>query len=362
MTQVLSDPETVGADWVRSALRKSGVAHGAELIDAHFIGYVGTGQAGRVARIGLTWDVPDDRPQTLMAKMPCVDPMPRAALFGSGTYLREHVFYEQVAALVEVRTPRCYYAAYDGEAQDFVLLLEDIEDAVAGDQVAGLSADQAAIAIAQAVKLHAPRWGDPSIEAIVTAGQPLTSLVDIAALTQAVFEAALPDFLDRFGNQLDADVIHLIEQFAPSAGRLPLGLGTPRTLVHNDFRADNLLFGTGPGAPPVTVVDFQALNVGFAAGDIAYLIGGSFADQTGSASVERDLVAEYHAQLTSAGVSVAADTTWRDYRLGSLWGVFNSVSASLMAEKTERGERLLASMIQRHGRHALDLNALELLE
>ncbi len=62
------------------------------------------------------------------------------------------------------------------------------------------------------------------------------------------------------------------------------------------------------------------------------------------------------------GVSVAADTTWRDYRLGSLWGVFNSVSASLMAEKTERGERLLASMIQRHGRHALDLNALELLE
>jgi hypothetical protein len=362
MSQALHDPETIDADWVRNALLKSSVAQGADLIEARFISYVGTGQAGRVARIGLTWDVPDGRPQTLMAKVPCVDPMPRAALFGSGSYLREHVFYDQVASLVDARSPRCYHAEYDGEAQHFILLLEDIDGTVAGDQLAGLAADQVALAIGEAVKLHAPRWGDPSMEAIVTAGQPLTSPTDIAALTQAVFEAALPDFLDRFGSQLDGDVIDLIQQFAPRAGRLSPGLGTPKTLVHNDFRADNLLFGTRSDAPPVAVIDFQALNVGFAAGDIAYLIAGSFADQAERARVERDLVDEYHAQLTSAGVSISADTVWRDYRLGSFWGVLISVTASLMAEKTERGERMLALMIQRHGRQALELDALELLE
>lgn len=359
MTRIIADPEVIDAPWITDALEGSGIAQGAKVLDVEFCGYVGTGQAGRVARLGLTWDMAD-RPTSLMAKVPCVDAMPRAALFGSGSYLREFVFYQQLAAAVDMRAPRCYFADYDGDGQDFILLLEDVEDAIAGDQIDGLSCDQVALAIGQAVKLHAPKWGDPAMAAIISKGQPVTSVEDTAALIQAVFDAALPDFLVRFEDRLDDDIVELLQRFSKSAGKLLLGLGTPKTLVHNDFRADNLLFRRTEGSQEVVVVDFQSMNMGFAAGDVAYLIAGSFADMAQRADLERDLFADYHAQLGAAGVSISADALWRDFRFGTMCGVLNAVTASLMAEKTERGEECLAAMAQRHGRQALDLDALEL--
>jgi hypothetical protein len=92
------------------------------------------------------------------------------------------------------------------------------------------------------------------------------------------------------------------------------------------------------------------------------LIAGSLADPSHRADVERELVADYHTQLQSAGVTISAETVWRDFRFGSLCGVLAAVTASMMAEKTERGETLLVAMAQRHGRQVLDLDALELLQ
>jgi hypothetical protein len=84
------------------------------------------------------------------------------------------------------------------------------------------------------------------------------------------------------------------------------------------------------------------------------MIGGSFLNPQRAAVEHLD---DYRARMGAAGVQYDADTLWHDYRLGSLWGVVMSVIATILAAQTERGDEMLTVMAQRHGRHALDLDA-----
>ncbi len=93
---------------------------------------------------------------------------------------------------------------------------------------------------------------------------------------------------------------------------------------------------------------------------IAYAIGGGFEPDV-RAAVERDLVADYCARLNAAGIDYAMDECWRDYCENSVWGVVMSIIATMLAEETERGNEMLTTMLRRHARHALDLDALALL-
>jgi aminoglycoside phosphotransferase (APT) family kinase protein len=127
-----------------------------------------------------------------------------------------------------------------------------------------------------------------------------------------------------------------------------------------DFRPDNFMFGTTPEAPPLAIVDWQTVTHGPAMSDLAYLFGGCF-EPSYRAEVERDLLDDYAVRMAAAGVVYERDAMWQDYRLSSLWGVVMTVIATIMAAQTERGDAMLTVMGQRHGRHALDLEALDLL-
>jgi thiamine kinase-like enzyme len=120
------------------------------------------------------------------------------------------------------------------------------------------------------------------------------------------------------------------------------------------------MFGVTPEAPPLVVVDWQTATEGNAMMDLAYMISGSF-DPATRASVERDLLDDYLTRMRAAGVDYAADTMWRDYRLGSVWGVVMTVIATVLAAETERGNDMLTAMGQGHGRQAIELDALALL-
>ena len=64
----------------------------------------------------------------------------------------------------------------------------------------------------------------------------------------------------------------------------------PRTIVHGDFRMDNLFFGQREGDAPVVIVDWQGTLRGKGAHDLAYFLSQSMpvADRRAN---ERDLVA-----------------------------------------------------------------------
>lgn len=350
------DPTTVDATWMHDALTDAGVADGGNVLDVTFGGFIGTGQMARNARFALTWDDPEGRPASVVGKFPSDDLTGRTSGFDGGTYLNEWTFYRELAATVDVRAPRCHVARYDGDGQNFVLLMEDLSDSVQGDQMLGLDVDRAALAVEQAVALHAPRWGDPALLGLVkrTPEETETHLHEVYALT-------MEGTLARLGPNLDTEVIELVRRLAPKVGRWVASFrDTPLTVVHMDFRPDNFLFGATPAAPPLVVVDWQTYTAGPGTHDVAYMLGGSF-EPDERADVERDLVASYGQQLAARGIDRSFDVCWRDYRVSSIWGVIMSVVATMLAAQTERGDVMLTTMLRRHAHHAIDLDALDLV-
>lgn len=361
MTMVNSEPELITAEWLTEALGESGIAGMARVTDVEFVGWIGTGQTGRNARLALTWDDPTGRPATVVAKFPSGDENARLSAFANGNYLKEWLFYDRICSTVDIRTPRCYVARYDADIPDFVLLMEDLSESEQGDQLEGLSHERLSVAIEELVGLHAPRFGDPSLETFLDVGQPMPTLAEVGMLAQALYGMTLTGFLDRLGDRLDPDVAQLAQDFAPHVAQWVQGTDTPRTVVHLDYRADNLLFGTTLEAPPLVVVDWQTIGAGNGASDLAYLVSGSFADAGDRAACEAELVEEYRGRMAAAGIDIGVDAMWRDYRHGSLWGMIITVIATVAAAQTERGDDMLTAMAQRHGRQALDLEALTLV-
>jgi hypothetical protein len=354
---VRGEPAELDAVWMTEALEGAGVARGSKVTDVVVDGLIGTGQTGRNARFTLTWDDPTDRPATLVGKFPSADPSAKMAAFGNGTYRTEWAFYTQLAQTVGIRSPVCHVARYDQDAAAFVLLMEDLAGSVQGDQFEGLTADRAALAVEQAVGLHAPRWGDATLVDFV----PERAKGDDSAMMLGMaFQMMVDPFLERLGSRLDPEIVALTRRLAPKAGQWAMGTDTPRTVAHLDFRPDNFMFGTTPDAPPLVVVDWQTVANGFAMWDLAYMIGGSFEPEV-RASIERDLLTDYLARMAAAGVQYDFDTCWRDYRNGALWGLVMSVLATILAAETQRGNEMFILMATRAGRHALDLDSMGLL-
>ena len=360
---VCSEPELISAAWLTGALTAAGVADGATVTEVDFVGFIGTGQTGRNARFSLTWSDPTSRPTSVVAKIPSADPNARASGFATGSYVKEWLFYDRIAPTLDIAVPQCFLARFEEATPDFVLIMEDIAGSEQGDQLDGLSSDRISTAIGELVGLHAPHFGSPKLPQLLRADQAGPSTPgEAGAMLRMVYEAALPGFLDRLGDRLDDDIAQLARNFAPLVAGWVKGTDTPRTLVHLDYRADNLLFGVDDGAPPLVVVDWQTLSAGLGASDLAYLVSGSYPDAAQRAADERALVEEYRGRMAIAGVDLADNATWRDYRVGSLWGMAITVIATVAAAQTDRGDDMLTAMAQRHGRQAPDLDALGLVD
>ena len=86
----------------------------------------------------------------------------------------------------------------------------------------------------------------------------------------------------------------------------------PQTVVHADFRLDNMLFT--PGDPSPVVVDYQTIGWGSGAYDLAYFVGGSLEPEVRAADVDV-LVTGYHEALGDHGVTgYTLDELRADYR------------------------------------------------
>lgn len=313
---------------------------------------VGTGQMAESVRCTIGYDGASDGPSSLVAKLPSRDARSR----GTGRVLRAYEaevgFYTDVAAIVDVRTPRCHLAAIDLTTHDFVLLLEDLAPAHQGDQLAGCDVDLAVRVLDQAAAYHAPRWGHPSLEAI-----PWLNRItpESAAATSAIVASLYPGFLTRFGNVFDDDILRELDRAMASVDVWWQGAGGERTVAHGDLRLDNLLIGDGPD--DLWVVDWQTTVLGNGVADASYFIGGNLLAEERRAH-EDALVRGYLDALHARGVSgLDWDECWRLYRHGVWHGVYLTVAASMLVEQTERGDRMFTTDLERHVRHAIDLDA-----
>jgi aminoglycoside/choline kinase family phosphotransferase len=240
-------------------LRRAGVIDRRAVVGFDCEG-VGTGQMADSMRFSLHYDADaPGAPSSVVGKFTAADQTSRSTGVAMRTSEVEVRFYQQVASTVAVRTPRCYHADVEPATAEFVLILEDLSPARVGDQVAGCSVDEAALALTALASLHASRWGDPTLEGIDWLHRRTAESNDAGAILLPVL---FDGFAARYAEVLDEAVLDVGRRLMPDIGTYLRHQPRPWTVQHADYRLDNLLFESSSAGAAVAVVDWQTVVLG----------------------------------------------------------------------------------------------------
>lgn len=310
--------EDLDAAWLTQALRRSGALQRAAVVSFE-VGLVAgaEGFMGELRRLRPTYDLTEPgAPASLIVKLSSKTPEIRQRAPTRLAYQREVRFYQRLADQTSLPTPRCYYADVDAESGLHVLLLEDLAAGRVGSSVAGCSSEQAELAVLEIGRFHAAWWEAPELEGLDWLVDPG---VDPRALHEA-HERWWPDFLAQAGHQLPDRAREIGARLGEHRARIMRHLTRtpPRTLIHADYKLDNLVFGNGWGGAPLVVLDWQLMRRGRGVFDVAFFLSQSLEPQERRA-VEQDLVSAYHRILLEAGVrGYSFEQCLQDYRISLL--------------------------------------------
>lgn len=349
--------DEITAAWLTEALRSGGRASSASVtsFDAETVGE-GKGFMSQVARLSLEYDVRDgDLPRTLIAKLPSVDPEIKAIT----DYQRELRFYEEIASSVGIETPDRYYSATDPETGRAVLLMEDLSHTRLGDSLAGCSIAEARLAARLLAGFQARWWDSPELERLDW--MPLKT--DAAGLYQEIYSDAWLMLLQKAGSHMPDGLIRLAERMEPQIRQVRDRLsGHPRTIVHGDYRLDNLFFGAHDGRPTIIAIDWEFCTRGRGTYDLAVFISEAFSPEA-RRNEEMDLLRLYHSVLVENGVrGYSYDQCLLDYRFSMLdMFLFWIVVGGYCDFDGERGTQYLHNSMERFNAAIADLGSADLL-
>ncbi|MFK7895137.1 MAG: phosphotransferase [Myxococcota bacterium] len=354
MSSFPTRPEELNADRLTEYLRSAGVLGDAAVSEVSSK-VIGTGKMGENVRLSLSYDGdPGEAPATLVAKLPATDERARAMAGGSGAYYHEVMFFRALADRTSMRTPRIYASELSEDRTSFLLLMEDLSPAEPGNQLVGASRAEAEVSLAEAAKLASAFYGDEGlaeVDYVVSAAKD-----DGGAMGQALMEQSWPDFADRYGHGLSAECLAFGEQYAPKHSRFVMRYDGAKTLIHGDFRSENILYAGGTAA----IVDWQTTSESSPLADAAYFLGGSL-ESSDRRDWERALIEQYRQNLEAGGAVLSAQDCWDQYREFSMHGLMITVLGATFSTPDERSDRMFLAMIQRHLQHCIDLDAAEFL-
>jgi aminoglycoside phosphotransferase (APT) family kinase protein len=257
--------------------------------------------------------------------------------------------------------PACYAAEIDTTTGDFVLVLEDLAGYRPGDQARGCELADTQLCIEVMARLHAAWWdatGHPQLGWVPTVDGELHRGGMVAAAA-----ATWESFLANFGHLVDPAIV---EAGARYLGQLPelhmrMGEGT-QTLIHGDFRLDNILFGVTADQHRIALVDWQGVIVSKGVHDLAYLLSQNVQTDIRRAH-ERYLVAEYHGQLERNGVTgYSIADCWDDYQLAALWLFeYAIIIGGGLDPANDRGTAFMTGLVERSSQTIIDLGLLDRL-
>jgi hypothetical protein len=352
--QVIERPDDLTASWLSAAI-------GAGAIADFAVERIGTGQMSECYRVRLSYAdgvAGPDRPGSVVLKVAASDPVSRQTGLALGLYEREVRFYGDIAPRLGGPIAPCYHAAVDTSTGAFDLLLGDAGPAVVGDEIAGATIDQARLGVVELGRLHGPLLGDTSL-----AEAPWLNRE--APLNQAMIAPLYAGFIDRYGDQIAPDHRMVCERLVAAFDgylaqeREGSEQSRIRGLVHGDYRLDNMLFGIDGADRALTVVDWQTVSWGPALTDLSYFLGCALPTQDRRAHYDA-LLRAYHEAL-GPGAPLTVDDVAEGVRRQSFFGVMMAIVSSMLVERTERGDRMFMTMLQRHCDHVLDTDALATL-
>ncbi len=319
---------------------------------------IGTGQMADSLRVQMQHTGNDCAPPTLIAKIPRANAASRAASRLSRCYEVETGFYSEIRSAIDARIPDCYHVEYSAHDDEFLLLLEDMAPAKQGDQLGGCTVDDAMLAVTEMAKLHGSMWGSPTLKNTEWLNR---NSADSADITSRLLQGVYPSFCQRFEGRLNEEVVRVGQQFVDKFPAYFAAQPKLNTVVHRDFRLDNLLFGDWEGRRGVAILDWQTACTGVAVSDLSYFVGSALLPELRQGH-ERDVVNEYVSVINAYGIDLSKEEAWRQYRLFSFGGFVMAVVASMLVEQTERGDEMFMAMANRHGQQILQLEALSFLK
>lgn len=339
-TLLIREPSEITADWLSRALGRPG-------LELASVDRIGTGQMSLTFRVNF---LDTDGMGAVVVKLAADDPTSRATGIGMGAYAREVAFYRNLGERIGGPVPRCHLAEYDDAEGWFTLILDDVSGAEQGDQIAGCSVATAETVMRTLARVHAPVFNDLTVGTMDFLNLP-------SPISGTLIAALLPEFLDRYGDQITDEQRAVCERYVPVAEAHGADRRAPLGLVHGDFRLDNLLFADGAAM----VVDWQTVQWGPAMTDAAYFLGGSLSVEDRRAS-ERDLVKIYYDELMASGASnFTWEHCWNEYRRQVFWALVMVIVPAMVVERTERGDEMFMTLFHRVCQQIIDLDALELL-
>ncbi len=355
-------PDEVGPDWYTTALRSSGtIDHDTSVTSARAeaIG-VGVGILALLWRVELAYDG-GDGPATAILKLPHTVTGARETAHAFRFYGREVDFYREAAPQTPLGVAKAYAAELDPETQDFVLLIEDVGNRRQVDQLDGCSIEDALVAAEEIAAHHAWYWEDRDLLdadwAVRTDAPPNPqALPPVLRQSWPVIESnfahLLPGPMFEAARRMPDVCVELLQRLAES----------PVTLLHGDYRLDNLFFDEG-AVDPVVAVDWQICGLGRAAYDIGYFMSQSLTPENRKEADETVLRA-YHQALVAGGIDregYSFEQCWEDYRLAILFCSVYPLNAGALDLVNDRAVALFEAMLARSAAAILDLDALELM-
>ena len=365
MADVLNIPESqddITAEWVQRALALGAVSDVPPIrgVAIEEIG-TGIGMVGRILRCHLVYDDGTDAAhRTIVIKLPSMDDNTRQTARQLRLYQREYDFYRVLAPYVPMRSPALWYGDFDANDHNFVLALEDLGHLDAADQVGGATEEQAMVAIQAAARLHGQYWGQVAQPPVSIVHAPPTP--EQYAVAQSVYQLSLPRAFDLLGNYFSATMRKLAESYGAHLAEHSARLARrPQTLIHGDFRLDNMFFDPDE-LGDVAVVDWQVSGVGSGLYDVAYFLSSSVTTDV-RRNIEHDAIEAYTdivSRATQGGLTL--DECWRSYREATLTCFRVPIIAGGQLDlSSERSRQLAAVFLQRTLTAIDDLDAGEFL-
>jgi len=386
--------EEIDPAWLTSALRDSGVIAEEEVVDVtHRVIGEEAGFLGEVAILNLKYSDPaSTAPASMVLKIPTAL---KNRVMGQlmGVYEKEIRFYYLLQPELSIRSPRHYYSALS--AADFpgvvlermkyldqqpiwviallavvmrwlfglmprryVLLIEDVSHHRLGDQSQDSSDDDVERALTTLARLHGQFWGSEALDKM-----SWISPVDLTGkLIEIANKQAIKKYREANAASLSDSQYKLLDWIEANGLELTALQGRhPRTLLHGDFRVDNLCFDDTVGE--AIVLDWQTMVSGSGGMDLAYFLSNALPLEASEERVN-ELIEFYRQGLAREGVEISFERLRWLYELGML-SMLQKIAPIMFQEQlelgSERGPEVMQGWVNKTYRRLESVQYLDIL-
>jgi hypothetical protein len=372
--------EEITTEWLTGALTKSGVlkSNSVRNLNRKIMGE-GMGYAGTLARLSIEYEQPDDTlPSTMIAKIPTQVPKSKMLHEALWNYERENHVYEEILPHLPLRTPQCYYSDFDrgkGEKwmnkvyrryaglpqslvglyfiyaafrnlrlkRRYILLLEDIHNLEQITQLEGCSFEEAKMVMKPIGIAHAGLW-----ESTQLGKYWLRDHSDFSHLVSFMSNRWQPVIKKTFPGKISPKMQTVFDWLKMNNHPLDAYAKTrPHTLIHTDYRLDNLLFDRENNE--IVVFDWQSCSPGMGLFDPCFFLVNNCKSPLNQEQVE-ELITIYHQGLVEGGVTdYNLDECRSDYPFGLLLAIrlWLIIIGGIEVEKDPNAIRLLGVLLDR---------------